>query len=120
MSFRCDCTYRQHLRVLSSSRKRDRSPLRIPFDAADLVPCGGVLAISACQLGTAREADLISFEGLSSGDAGIVTNRSVSVCRNATMSLSSWLVRPRLPIKPVTLAVVSGSGQQLTFSPGDP
>jgi pimeloyl-ACP methyl ester carboxylesterase len=51
--------------------------------------------------------------------AGIVTKWSVSVCRNVTMSLSSWPVSPRLPIKVDTLAGVSGGGQQLTFSPGE-
>src|ERR1700730_13991750 len=51
--------------------------------------------------------------------AGIVTKLSVSVCRNVTMSLSSWLVSPRLPIKWDTLVGVSGGGQQLTFSPGE-
>jgi hypothetical protein len=51
--------------------------------------------------------------------AGIVTKWSVSVCRNVTMSLSSWLVSPRLPIKWDTLVGVSGGGQQLTFSPGE-
>src|SRR4030081_3661391 len=52
-----------------------------------------------------------------SGVAGVVTKPSVSVCRNATMSLSSWAESPRLPIKVVTFAGVSGGGQQLTFSP---
>ena len=52
--------------------------------------------------------------------AGIVTKWSVSVCRNVTMSLSSWLASPRLPIKVDTLVGVSGGGQQLIFSPGEP
>ena len=58
----------------------------------------------------------------SNADAGdpVVAKSSVRDRRKSTMSSSSSLVSPRLPITLVRFADVSGAGQQLTFSPGDP
>src|SRR5580692_3709988 len=58
--------------------------------------------------------------GVRSNVDGEVTNPSVSVLRKATMSASSLLVKPRLPIWVVTVAGFSGGGQQVTFSPFEP
>ena len=52
---------------------------------------------------------------------GEVTKPSVRVWRKATISSSSVLVRPRLPICVVfRVGGYSGSGQQVTFSPAEP